>query len=359
MTTRPRKFLLPVQAACLLFSGPLVAQGQAADSPKVNETPGSGRPEIVFDVQADRTSVSVGDRVVLTYTARIPAGSKLVLEALVTPEPPEGQRPPAGAVLEFETPKPPAVDEKPAPDGTLLWTQTVAFIPFMAGTVVAPGPHLTFEGGQGSGPSGASFDVRPPAVTLQVASRLPKDAKPDSLPPKDDRPVRLPSVSPFFWAGLAACLALFALALWWRIRRRRRPAAAEPAAPLRPAGEEFLEALALLAGEAEALGDDPRGFYSRLTQAVKRYLERRLDAPVLEWTTFETVRRLREKGFELPREVAFADLLSAADLVKFGKGRSTRDDARAHLSRARLLHDHVEARLAPPPADAAKEKSAS
>ncbi len=356
--TRPKRFLLPVQAVCLVLSGPLLAQGQAADSSKVNETTGSGRPEIVFGVQADRTAVSVGDRVVLTYTARIPAGSKLVLEALVTPEPPEGQRPPGGAVLEFETPKPPDVGEKPAADGTVLWKQTVAFIPFMAGTIVAPGPHFTFEGEQRGGPSGASSDVRPPAVTLQVASRLPKNAKPESLPAKDDRPVRLPSVSPFFWAGIAACLLLFALALWWRIRRRRRATAAVPAVPPRPAGEEFLDALALLAKEADSLGGDPRDFYSRLTHAVKRYLERRLDEPILEWTTFETVRRLREKGFELPREVAFADLLSAADLVKFGKGRSTRDDARTHLSRARLLHDHVEARLAPPPA-AAPRQSAS
>ena len=356
--TRPKRFLLPVQAVCLVLSGPLLAQGQAAGSSKVKETTGSGRPEIVFGVQADRTSVSVGDRVVVTYSTRIPAGSTLELDALVTPEPPEGQRPPGGAVLEFETPKPPVVDEKAAADGTVRWTQTVELLPFLPGAVTVPGPHFRLEEEVAGTGERRSLDVRPPSLALQVASRLPKDARPESLAPKDDRPVRLPSVSPFFWAGLAACLLLFALALWWRLRRRRRTAAAAPAAPPRPAGEEFLEALARLATEAESLGDDPRDFYSRLTQAVKRYLERRLDAPVLEWTTFETVRRLREQGFELPREVAFADLLSAADLVKFGKGRSTRDDARTHLTRARLLHDHVEARLAPPPAVASR-KSAS
>ena len=59
-----------------------------------------------------------------------------------------------------------------------------------------------------------------------------------------------------------------------------------------------LDRLALL---VETLGGDPRGFYSELTHAVKRYLERTTGDPVLEWTTFETVRRLRERGFELPR----------------------------------------------------------
>jgi len=90
---------------------------------------------------------------------------------------------------------------------------------------------------------------------------------------------------------------------------------------------------------------------------VKRYLERRLDEPVLEWTSFETVRRLREKGIELPKEIGFPDLLSAADVVKFGRGRSTRDAALSHLGRARLLHDSLEARLSPPPAAAATEKA--
>jgi hypothetical protein len=311
----------------------------------------------VFQVTADRTSVSVGDRVVVTYAARVPAGSKLVLDALVTPEPPEGQHPPGGAVLEFEPPPPPVVDEKPAADGSVLWKQKVELLPFLPGAIQVPGPHFRLEEGAAGPDGGRGIEVRPPALTLQVASRLPKGATPESLQPKEDRPVRLPSVSPFFWAGLAACLLLFALALWWRIRRRRRAAAAAPAVPPRPAGVEFLEALALLAKEVDALGDDPRDFYSRLTHAVKRYLERRLDEPVLEWTTFEAVHSLREKGLELPREVAFAELLNAADVVKFGKGRSTREDALAHLSRARLLHDHVEARLAPPPATAPKESA--
>jgi hypothetical protein len=77
---------------------------------------------------------------------------------------------------------------------------------------------------------------------------------------------------------------------------------------------------------------------------VKRFLERATGEPVLEWTTFETVRRLREKGIEFPRETAFPDLLASADRVKFGKGPATRADARQALVRARhVLHD-VESR---------------
>ena len=77
---------------------------------------------------------------------------------------------------------------------------------------------------------------------------------------------------------------------------------------------------------------------------MKRFLERATGEPVLEWTTLETVRRLREKGFEFPRETAFPDLLASADRVKFGKGAATREDARQALVRARLVLEDVEAR---------------
>jgi hypothetical protein len=77
---------------------------------------------------------------------------------------------------------------------------------------------------------------------------------------------------------------------------------------------------------------------------MKRFLERATGDPVLEWTTFETVRRLREKGFEFPREAAFPDLLASADRVKFGKGAATREDAREALVKARVVLRDVEAR---------------
>jgi hypothetical protein len=312
---------------------------------------------VVFDVVADRTEVSVGDRVTVTYSARIPAGSTLTIDALVTPEPPEGQRPPGGSVLEFDVPLPPVVGTKEEKDGAVLWKQTVTFIPFMAGTVVVPGPHFTFEEKQPDGTPGPPKDLRPPSVTLQVASRLPKDAKPEALAPKEDRSVRLPGPSLLFWAGVAALALLLAAALAWRLLRKRPTSAAGEALPSIPPGEELLGELLRLEREAELLGDDPRGFYADLTHAVKRYLERRLEMPVLEWTSFETVRHLAENDLELPREIGFSELLSAADFVKFGRGRSKRDTARDHLARARKLHEQIEARLAPPLAPPGTEKA--
>ncbi len=333
-----RILFTPVQTAALSLATMLLGSGIAAFSLKGEE----GSPP-VFSATADKTSVSIGDRVVVTYTARIPAGSSLVLESLVTPAPEEGTRPPGGAILEFEAPSPARVTKSKAGD-FLEWSQPVALFPFATGTVRVPGPHYTLEESSSSSSAGHTFDVRPPAVELTVASRLPKDQKPEEIAPKNDKPVRIPAWPAKYWIAAGAGVALAASLVAWLMMRRRKPAPAAPEEPAVPPGEELRLALARLADVAEGLTDDARGFYSDLTHAVKRFLERATGEPVLEWTTFETVRRLREKGYEFPREAAFPDLLGAADRVKFGKGVATREDARQALSRARVVLEDVEAR---------------
>jgi hypothetical protein len=310
--------------------------GAAAEVP-----PSSPSRQIFSSAVADKTSVSIGDRVLVTYSARIPAGATLTLDALVTPAPDEGARPSGGAVLEFENPPAPTVAKSRTGD-FFEWSQTIALFPFTAGTVRVPGPHYTFEE-----PSSGRRLVRPQDLELQVSSRLPKDKKPEEITPKADKGIRIPAIPAKVWAALAAAVALVAGLAWWAIARRRRKAVlGESAVPPVPPGEELRAELDRLAPLAEALGDDARGFYSDLTHAVKRYLERTSGDPVLEWTTFETIRRFREKGFDLPADVALPDLLASADRVKFGKVAATREEAREALVRARRLHDHVEAREA-------------
>lgn len=293
----------------------------------------------VFTGALDRREVALGDRVVATYSAELPEGASVLLESLVTPAPAPGSPDGEGSVLEYENPPAPVV-EKGRP-GFVVWHRQVAFTPFASGPVLVPGPHLVYVA-----PDGVHTPVRPLALELTVRSRLPKEEKPEKIAPKADRPARIPSVSPWMWALLAGGVALVALLVAWLFTRKKAAAAGAPDAPSIPPGAEFLAALARLSEAARSLGEDARSFYSELTHITKRYLERRLGEPVLEWTTFETLRRLRDKGLELPREIAFADLLSSADRVKFGKGQATRDEAGRHIQSARAVHSHLEALLA-------------
>ena len=192
---------------------------------------------------------------------------------------------------------------------------------------------------------------------MKVSSRLPEGQDPEQLAPKPERPVRVPARSPWFWASIAAGLLAVAGLAWWLVKRRRKKgAAAEESAPPPPPPDVELEAaLAALSARSASLDGDPRPFYSDLTHAAKRFLERHLDEPVLEWTTFETIRRLRERGAEPPREVALPELLMGADRVKFGRAGSTREEAGQALEGARHLLAWGRVRMA---AQAAAEKAA-
>lgn len=334
--SRPALLLLLV---LLGFAAPLRAQAPAADS------------STAFSVTLDRAEAALGDRVVASYSARIPAGSKVELEALVTPAP-NGPAPPGGgAVLEYEKPLPATV-EKTNSKEWITWRRAIAFAPFSAGTIRVPGPHFVLVH-----PNGERLPVRPPDVSLLVSSRLPASQKTEALSPKGDRPTRVPPIGIWFYGSLALAALLLTAFVVWLVRRRRGKSSEPATVPELPAGAELLAALSRLEKEADGLGSDGRAFYSSLTHAVKRYLERRLAEPVLEWTTFETIRRLRDKGIEFPRTIGLAELLTGADQVKFGKAATTREDARRHIERARLLHAHLEAQT--PDAEAAGPSSTS
>jgi len=80
--------------------------------------------------------------------------------------------------------------------------------------------------------------------------------------------------------------------------------------------EEALSGLEQLAAGRTNL--EARAFYIQLVQILKQYLERRLEAPVLEMTSTETLAFVKAHGWTSPHAVALRDLVSSADLVKFG-----------------------------------------
>ncbi len=305
-----------------------------------------------FTVSVDRTKLGVGDRARVTYEARIPEGARVEVEAYVSPRLP-GPQEGSGPVLGFSVEGPATLEKAGA--GSAVWRQTVDVVPFASGDVPLPGPHLVFVA-----PDGSRTAVRPPAALLQVSSRLPSDKKPEELAPRDDRDVRIPARPWWFWALLALAALAAGLVVLWLVRRRRRSsgAGALAAAPEVPLEVEFGAALDRLAASAGTLEGDPRPFYTDLTHATKRFLERHLSLPVLEWTTFETVKRLREAGWEAPREVGLAEILGSADRVKFGRGAATRADALEHVERARRLLSYVEAERAAAAARAEKAEKA-
>ncbi len=198
-------------------------------------------------------------------------------------------------------------------------------------------------------PDGSEGELQTDPIPLHIVSVLPQDPQERKL--ADIRgPLGL-SVGRAFYLALATAtiltLVLSGTALWALWRRRRR--SAPPPAVVQPPDLEALSALnALLA--ASLLGRDTlRPFYIALSGIAKRYLERRLEAPVLEMTTTEMVAFLREHPLADPFADALRDLATAADQVKFAQGTGLRQEAERHLGAVREVVAALEARLRPRP----------
>lgn len=161
---------------------------------------------------------------------------------------------------------------------------------------------------------GADGSVKSAPVPLHVVSTLdPNDQNPA---PADFAPPVPVLVSRAFWVASAFAGVSLIVGLVLLIRKLRFPKKlADPTIMVAISPEEHA-----LAG-LEALGKgapEPRAFYIRLIQILKQYLERRLEAPVLEMTSTETMALVKTNTWTAPHSVALRDLVVSADLVKFG-----------------------------------------
>jgi hypothetical protein len=204
-------------------------------------------------------------------------------------------------------------------------------------------------------PDGTAGEVSTAPVKLRIASALPKDPSQQQL--VDIREPQPLAFGAAFWVA-GALVGLLVAGVLVALRRRRRPAAVAAAVPERPAEAEAREALDRLAASGALARGEYRAYYIALAEIAKRYLERRLGAPVLEMTSSETVAFLRDHTHGHGLAGPMRDLAGAADQVKFARGSAQREEAERHLAVARQMIDALEARLQPTPSVAAGEKVA-
>ena len=199
---------------------------------------------------------------------------------------------------------------------------------------------------------GTEGDASAAGPTVKVGSLLPKDAQEQGIADIVG-PVRV-AVAPVFWAALALVVLLASAALWWLWRRSKRKAPLAPTAaePERPPAEEALRALDRLARADHFARGDGRGYYIDLSFIAKRYLERRLSAPVVEMTSAEMLAHLRDSPHAADLLTPMRDLALAADQVKFARGEALREEGERHLAAVRALIERLEERLRPKPVDA-------
>ena len=292
----------------------LVAAAPAAEEPRVRAS-------------ASRTEVRVGESFTVEVTATGPPGTTYRFP-----------KDPGSEAVELHEPAPPPSPGPPPPPGTQRYEAAA----FAVGEAEVPPIAVSYRL-----PDGTEGSVRTEPVPLRIVSVLPKDPKERKL--VDIRgPVPL-RAAPAFWIALGVALALLAALGFWIARRRRKAVAPAPAALAVAPDAEALSALDRLASSGLLERVDYRGFYIALAEIAKRYLERRLGAPVLEMTSAETCAFLREHPHGAAFAVLVRDLAGAADRVKFARGEGVEDEARRHLAGVRQLVAGIEERLRPRP----------
>jgi hypothetical protein len=296
-------------------------------------------PPVSVKATPGKAEVTVGETFTVELKATGPAGTTFTFPGEAVTD-----------AFELRTPPPdPRASPAPAPEpGTHRYEAAV----FAVGEAEVPPIPVRYRL-----PDGAEGEASSEAIALTVVSLLPKDPQQQKL--ADIRGPLDVGIGRAFWIALVAGLVLAAALVLWLVRRRRRAEAPRAApVPELPADTEALRALdALLASGLLSRGEY-RPFYIQLAAVAKRYLERRLGAPILEMTTAETIAFLRghPHGGELLPVVR--DLAEAADRIKFAKGQGLAQEAERHLAAARALVPSLEARLRPAATAAAEGKAA-
>ncbi len=322
----------------MIALGALVLAAATTAVPSASPTPIP--PPVSVAASVSKGEVTVGEAVTVELKATGPAGTTYTFPGGAETEGFELRRPradPQGGPLPAAEP------------GTHRYEAAV----FAVGEAAIPPIPVRYRL-----PDGTEGEASSAPVPLKVVSLLPKDPQQQKL--ADIRGPLSVGVGHAFWVALVVAVGLVAALVVWLIRRRRKAGApAGVAVPEVPPDAEALRALAALATSGLLARGEYRPFYIRLTAVAKRYLERRLRAPVLEMTTAETLAFLRGHAHGGDLLPVVRDLAEAADRIKFARGQGLADEAERHLAAVRALVPALEVRLRPVPSDAATEGKAA
>jgi hypothetical protein len=147
-------------------------------------------------------------------------------------------------------------------------------------------------------------------------------------------PVSFLEVFPFVIGGLILVAAIFFTVRYLR-RRKKQKGLSVPDGPADPAHVLALRELDRLREEKLWQNSKFKEYYTRLTETIRRYMERRYNMPAMEMTSYEILDTWKRR--ERPDDDLSAKLnrlLNLADLVKFAKEKPVASDNEENLDRA-------------------------
>jgi hypothetical protein len=278
-------------------------------------------PELRIEVALDPATLAVGDPVTATLSLLLPTAD--ADREATYPDWSKGWG-------EAEVLQAGPIERTPSADGTHL-VQRLRITAWKPGRIALPPAAVSLAG------EPALRAATPPDLALDVRSVIaPDDQELTPAPPAAPRSL---AVAPSFWWALAigTAFAAGAAVLAWKRRPGVDPLAAPELSPL----AELERALGLLAG------DSPAGAFAHLSQALRRYLGRRLNFRALESTTTELQRRLAALRLDPAFVQRAVRLLRLSDQIKFARRPAESSEAAARIAEVREIAAALEGHLAP------------
>ena len=257
-----------------------------------------GQSPVQLDSRVDPAQVTVGDLIRLTLTVTADPGVEVDLPE---PDPDMGEF----QVLGHEVAGP--VED----DGHRIWTVVYTLALYKTGSFEIPPVAVSYRG---EGVQAGS--VRTQEHSVRVESTLSDDSK-DILDIKG--PLEIPRSLWSLWPWFAAALGLAALIfLYLRRKGGEAPSAVSRKPRLSPYDEAY-RALRRLRDSGLLEEGQLKPYFTRLSEIIRRYLERRYLIQAMESTTTQLLDQLRKMSLALDELKLFRDFFPCCDLVKFAK----------------------------------------
>lgn len=286
------------------------------------------------DVRVDVDTITVGDRIRLTYVARGVEG--VTFEAPASPE----------SLGLFEILDQQIGTPQRTPDGGTLLRVEFTVTAFQPGVLTVPGLALLY-----TEPGGERRSVVSPDMPIGVRSVLGNDPNPQLLDIKP--PVTIPGAA-VSYAESAATAMLVAAALAITVLMLRRQRNRPVFVPIRLGGPAFNPESAARAelDAIEASGLLERGnyevYYQRISHCLRLYLEQRYEFPALSMTTSELRSALAAEGVDRWQARVITGLIEECDAVRWAgyapaPARASRAIIQAHEVIEMMQRQPVEA----------------
>ena len=306
-----RKCIAVFLCASLVFGGTAAAQTDAKPAPNAPRATERAPAQARVEQQAadgelrvtrtlDAKAWQPGEPISLRITATAPAGMSVRMPSLGDIAGAFDVRPVKGGTA--------------APGETLLAADLVAWD---AGSLEVPAMEVSATDADGK-----TLTARIPAASVTLTSLLGDDMPLTELASGIRGPVDIGGRPWWWWAIAAAAVVVGGVAVW-KLMSRRAPDALEPELP---AGEWAMLELARLEQERLPERGEVEGFFVRLSDVVRAYVERRFAIAAPDRTTQEFLREAaHHPDLAGEHERTIGAFLRSADMVKFAAARPGAD----------------------------------